>query len=149
MDLGCGGFYGVNQTAFGVYADMGFHTEIPLVALLCLAHIGVAFVCLVLGRGRCRNQGGIHDRATAHQQGLFLQIAGNCLKQHFCQVVPLKQVAEIKNGRFVRNGIMCQIKPGEFTHAMHVVKCFFGTWVGQVIPLLLRTAVQTGDLSAI
>ena len=43
------------KPAFGIHADMGLHAEIPLVALLCLAHIRVAPGLSVLGRGRCRN----------------------------------------------------------------------------------------------
>ena len=40
----------VYQTLLCVSADMRFHAEVHLLALLARMHIGVAFVLLVLGR---------------------------------------------------------------------------------------------------
>ena len=47
-----------------IHADMSFHAEIPLIALLGLVHLGVAFLAGVLGRGGRGNDRGIHYRAV-------------------------------------------------------------------------------------
>ena len=54
---------GVHQLGLRVHPNVGLHAEVPLVALLNLVHLGVAFTALVLGRARCSNQGGIHHGA--------------------------------------------------------------------------------------
>ena len=59
---------GVHQTGLRVHPNMGFHAEVPLVALLNLVHLGVALTGLVLGRARCSNQGGIHHGARLGQR---------------------------------------------------------------------------------
>jgi len=46
---------------------MGFHAEVPLVALLCLVHFRVTITRAVLGGAGCRNQGGIDHGALFEQ----------------------------------------------------------------------------------
>ena len=47
--VGCCCSYGMNVARCGIYASVHFHTEISLVALLGLVHLGVAGFFLVLG----------------------------------------------------------------------------------------------------
>ena len=46
-----------------VHADVGLQTEVPLVSLLRLMHLRVAFARAVLGRRRRMHNGRIDDRA--------------------------------------------------------------------------------------
>ena len=50
-----------------------FIPEVPPLALARLLHLRVTFPGRVLGRGRCRNDRGIHNRAGLEQQLLLLQ----------------------------------------------------------------------------
>ena len=43
-----GGRKTVRQTRFGINTDVRFHTEVPLIALLGLVHLRIAFTLLVL-----------------------------------------------------------------------------------------------------
>jgi len=54
---------GVHQTGLRVHPNMGFHTEVPLIALLNLVHFGVALTGLVFGGAGRSNQGSIHHGA--------------------------------------------------------------------------------------
>ncbi len=72
MGIGRGGEHRVNQFGMAVYPDMGLHAEVPLVAFLGLAHLGVTAFRLVLGRGRSGDDRGIHNGASADLQPLEL-----------------------------------------------------------------------------
>ena len=50
--VGRGGVRPVHQARVGIDADVDLHAEVPLVALLCLMHLGVARVIFVLRRRR-------------------------------------------------------------------------------------------------
>jgi len=52
---------------------MRLHSEMPLIALLRLAHLRIARLALVLRRRRCGDDGGIDDGALAHQQAAFFE----------------------------------------------------------------------------
>ena len=65
---------GVHQTGLRVHPNMGLHTEVPLVALLNLVHLGVALTALILGRARCSNQGGVYHGARLEQQAVSGQL---------------------------------------------------------------------------
>jgi hypothetical protein len=60
----------VYQPGFGVYADLRFHAEIPLIAFLGRVHLGIAHAARVLGRAERSNQRGINDRTRFEQQTL-------------------------------------------------------------------------------
>ena len=45
-----GRHYGMNDLGFAVHPDMGFHAEVPLIPLLGLVHVRIAFPLPVLGR---------------------------------------------------------------------------------------------------
>jgi hypothetical protein len=55
----------VDQSDAAVGADMQLHAEIPLIALLALAHLRVAPLVFVLGRGRGGDQGGIYNSGVS------------------------------------------------------------------------------------
>ena len=59
--------HAMDQPRLRIHADVRLHAEIPLVTLLCLVHLGIAFPARVLGRARCRDDGGIDDGAFFHE----------------------------------------------------------------------------------
>ena len=52
---------------------MCLHTKVPLVALLCLVHLGV-MLGAILGRAGCGHQDGAHHRAGLGQQTALNQL---------------------------------------------------------------------------
>jgi hypothetical protein len=67
----CGGAnHGVHQAAFGIDTNVGFHAEVPLIALARLMHLRVTFLRAVLGRARRRDDRGVDDRALPQHQPL-------------------------------------------------------------------------------
>ena len=72
-DVGRGAGETVHQPRVGIGADVGLHTEVPLVALLGLVHLGIARLVPVLGRGGRGDDGGIHHRALRQHQPLRAQ----------------------------------------------------------------------------
>ena len=71
--VGCGGHHGVDQAAVAIGTDVGFHAELPLVALLGLMHPGIAAAVLVLRRARGVDDGGVDKGALAHQHAPLLE----------------------------------------------------------------------------
>lgn len=61
---------GVNQTRFSVHADMGLHSEVPLVAFFGLVHLGVTLTTAVLGGARCSNQCRVNHCSCLEHQAL-------------------------------------------------------------------------------
>ena len=61
----------------GSAADVRLHPEVPLLALAGLAHLGVARLVLVLGRGRGGDDRRIHNRPGLQQQPLLLKQRAN------------------------------------------------------------------------
>ena len=73
VDVGRGTVDGVQEARVAVHADVGLRAEIPLVALLGLLHLGVAFAVCVLGRTRRCDQRRVDRRADARHQAIGLQ----------------------------------------------------------------------------
>jgi len=71
----------VHQLAIPVRANVRFHPEIPLMALLGLVHLRVAFALGILGRGRRGAERGVHQRAFAQQQPARGPVALMALKR--------------------------------------------------------------------
>ena len=150
-DLGRGAFDGMDQTTLGIDADMvhlcglaplvsasrfagppygrpspsACHAEVPLVAFLGLAHLGIAFLVLILGRTRRSDQGGVDDRATFHAQPFLAQNGIDLGKDGNRQFVLFQQMAETKDRAFVRHHIFKSIESCELAQQGNVVQRFF------------------------
>jgi len=58
MFVGGGGHQCMSQANLGIHTYMGFHTEVPFIALLGLMHLRVTFILFVFsGAGRFFNRG--------------------------------------------------------------------------------------------
>ena len=144
-DVGdCGGraFDAMDQAALGIDANMGFHAEVPLVALLGLRHLGVALLVLVLGRTRGGDQRRIDDRAALHGQTLLGKHAGHFSEDGGGQIVLFQQMAEAQDGAFVGHDVFGGIQPGKLTQQGNVVQGFFHRRVGVTKPLLHEANAQ-------
>lgn len=84
----------MHQPRVLIHADMSLVAEMPRVALLRLAGVRIALLFTVLCRGRCRNDGGIHDRALLENQPARLQKLQNLCKQPLLKTVFHQQRAE-------------------------------------------------------
>ena len=132
---------GVHQTGLRVHPNMGFHTEVPLIALLNLVHLGVAFTALVLGRARCSNQGGIHHGARLEQQAMGGQLGVDDLQNLRTQRVLFEQMTKsqdadpVWNALGTANAYEVSVKAG-------LEQGFFGPQVRQAKPLLQAVNAQ-------
>jgi len=80
----------MNDFRLAVHADMRFHAEVPLVALLCLMHLGIPLLGPVLRRtGRTDNRR-IHDGPVAELQPVRRQIVPDSCKELLVQLVIAK-----------------------------------------------------------
>ena len=70
----------MHQSRFGIDPNVRLHPEMPLVTFFSLMHFRITFTRAILCRGRCRNQGGIHDTAFAHEQALLRQVQVDSVK---------------------------------------------------------------------
>ena len=136
VDVGRRARHGVHQARPSVHADVRLHTEVPVVALLRLLHLRVAFTLGVLGRARRGDQRGIDRRPGAHEQALNAQQVVDDAQHVHRQVVPLQQVAKPKDGGLVGQPVQRAVELGELTVQRHVVQRLFHRGVRQAEPLL-------------
>lgn len=65
----------MDQAGILVHAEVDFHAEVPLVAILGLMHLRIALASLVLGGAGRRDQGGVHDPALSHRHAMLAQMS--------------------------------------------------------------------------
>ena len=140
--VGGGDHDGMHQLAVPIRPDVRFHPEIPLVALAGLVHFRVAFLFLVLGGGRCGDQGGVHQGAFAQQQAAGGQVGVDGGKEAFAQVMRFKQTPEFQERGGVGHPLGGQINAGKSLQCLAVVERVFEGFVGQPIPLLEKIHPQ-------
>ena len=132
---------GVHQLGLRVHPNMGLHAEVPLVALLNLVHLGVAFTALVLGRARCSNQGGIHHGARLEQQAMGGQLGVDDLQNLWAQFVLFEQMTKSQDADPVWNALgaadACKVAV-----EAGLEQGFFGPQVRQAKPLLQAVNAQ-------
>mmetsp|Transcript_53128 Transcript_53128/g.124272 ORF Transcript_53128/g.124272 Transcript_53128/m.124272 type:complete len:381 (+) Transcript_53128:1249-2391(+) len=144
VDVGRCAHHRVHQAGCSIHADVGLHPEVPVVALLGLAHLRVALTLGVLGRARRGDQRRIHRGAAAQHQALVLQQVGDDPQHVHRQVMPLQQVAEPKDRRLVGQPCGGAIELGELAVQRHVVQRFFHRRITQPEPLLQVVDAQHG-----
>lgn len=81
---------GVDQSRVNIDADVRLHAEVPLLALLGLAHLGVSLTLIVLGRAKRRDDGGIHNSAGPEHQALLAQTGVDGGQYLGSQLMPLQ-----------------------------------------------------------
>jgi hypothetical protein len=68
------------------------HPEVPLIALLRLMHLGIAFLLGVLGRGRRMDDRRIHNGAFAHKQSPLRKQAVDLAEQRLGELVRFAEI---------------------------------------------------------
>lgn len=142
MHVGRGGNDGVNQLGLAIDADVGLHAKVPLVALLGLAHLGIALAFPVLGRRRGVDDRRIDDGARADFHPVRLQMPADLLEQLLAQVMGFQQVTELADGGLVRGAFPTQVDADEVAHRQRVVEGFLDRRVGEVEPVLEKVDAQ-------
>ena len=143
IDVGCRAHHGVNQPRVGIHADVGFHAEVPLIALLGLVHLGVTGAGAVLGGTGCGNQGGVHHRALAQHQALVGERGVDGGQDSFGQMVFFQQVPESKDADPVRNAFDAG-QADKLPVQRGLEEGLFHGQVGQAEPLLDEVDAQHG-----
>ena len=134
----------MDQAGVLVDADMDFHPEIPLVAILGLVHLRIALPLFVLGGAGGRDQGGINDRALPHRHPSRAEVGFDGLKNMFAQLVHLQQVAEGQDRGLIGDPIIDQLDSGKAAHDGHLDQGLFHGRVAERIPLLQQVDAQHG-----
>ena len=75
--------------------DLRLHPKIPLIPLLTLVHLGVAFLTRVLRRRRRVDDYRIHDRPFFHEQLPLTEQLPHFRKDLSGQIIHLQKVAEL------------------------------------------------------
>ena len=143
IDVGRCAHHCMNQTRVGVYADVCFHSEVPLVALLHLVHLRVTLASGVLGRAGCRNQGGVDSCAALEQQALGGQRAVDSSQYLNAELVLFEQVAKAQNAHAIRNALGAG-EAREVAVQRRLEQSLFHGQVRQAEPLLQKMNAQHG-----
>ncbi|OLH31316.1 hypothetical protein DXO27_10025, partial [Xanthomonas oryzae pv. oryzae] len=93
----------VHQPGVIVHPDVRLHPEVILIPFLGLVHVRIALALLVLGRTGRRNDRGIHDRPAPQTLPLARQVRVDPVEQLARQIMPLQQMPEVENRRFIRH----------------------------------------------
>ena len=142
VDIGRCAHHRVNQTRVGIDTDVRLHTEMPLIALLGLVHLGVALAAAVLGRTGRGNQRGVHDGAALEQQPLGLQGGIDRGQDRLGQLVLFEKVAKPQDRALIGKSAAAEIESCELLKQRHVVERFFHGRVRQIEPLLQEVNTQ-------
>src|ERR1039457_1691138 len=122
---------------------MGFHAEIPRVAFLGLAHLGVSFLFGILCGGGRSNDGGIHDGAFSHEQFALL-LSSRPTSSKSCLVKSCSSSRWRKWSSVVASGTDSTLRsiPVKVRIAWTLVDRVFERFVRQPIPLLEKVDAQ-------
>lgn len=134
--------YGMDELGTAVDTDMGFHTEVPLIALARLAHLRIALLLLVLGGTRGANDTGINNGAAGNLQPVLLQILIDQVEQLVTQIVLLHQVAELADCGLVRYRLPTEVDADKLSQRAGIVEGFLGRRIRQVEPVLDEVNAQ-------
>src|SRR6516165_7873267 len=97
------------------------HPEVPLVAFLCLVHLGIAGLVGILGRGWRSDDRRIDNRAGGHLQSLRREVPLHLVEQPPAESVRLAQVAEAAHRRLVRYRLAAEVDADETAHRLRIV----------------------------
>lgn len=134
--------YGMDELRAAVDTDMGFHTEVPLIAFARLAHLRIALLLLVLGGTWGANDTGINDGAAGNLQPVLLQILIHQMEQLVAQVVLLHQMTELADRSLVRHRLSAEVDADKLSQRAGIVEGFFGRRIRQVEPVLDEVDTQ-------
>ncbi len=121
---------------------MGLHAEVPLPALAHLVPLRVAFPALIFGRGRCLQDGRVHDGAGADLQPMLGQIRVDPGEEALAQLMPFEQMTKLAHRRLVQRGLAAKVDTDKAAHRRRLVERVLNRRIGQVEPLLKQVNPQ-------
>ena len=140
--LGGRGGGAVHQPGFGIDPNVGLGAKVIWLALAGVTHFGITCPRLVLGRGRCRDERGIHQGALGHQQAALTQHRVDGVKEGRGQARCFQPVAKLEQRGGVRYRGAAQIEAEKAAKRLAVVDGIFPCLVGQPEPLLQEVEAQ-------
>ena len=144
VDVGRCADDGMHQTRIDIHPNVGFHAEVPLLALLGLVHLGVTFAAAVFGRTGRSNQGGIDHRSGLEHQPPGRQCGVDGGQQWDAQAVVLKQMAKPQDGGLIGQAHGAWVKARKLAVKRDVMQGLFHGGVRQAKPLLQKVNAQHG-----
>ena len=142
MNIRCRTDDAVHQPGIRIHPNVGLHSEVPLIALLGLMHLGITLPRTVLGRARYSNQGGVNNRSGLKQQAPLGQGGVDGSHDLQAQVVGFKKMAKPQDGRFIGQACGTGIKSCKFTLDRRVVQRLLHRRGKQPKPLLKEMNTQ-------
>ena len=122
----------VRHTRPRVHSDVHLHPQTPIVPLLRLVQLRVALAALVLGRGRRRDDAGVHDRARLQPQPLVRKVRVDRRGQLSSKTPALPQIAQVQDRRLVLQRLG-QVQPDEGTRRLGFVEQVPDALVAEVV----------------
>ena len=142
MHIGWRNIDGMDNLLFAIHANVSLHAKIPLIAFFGLMHLGIAFLVVILCRGRRRNDRGVHNRSIADLDPLRLEMFVHRRKNLFAYSFFFYEMTEFADRRLVRRCFCAEVDPDKFAHRIAVVKAIFRLRVRQIEPLLKEVDPQ-------
>ena len=84
----------MDQATFGIYAYVGFVSEVPGIALFNLMCLRVPLLFLVFGRRGRRDNGGVHNGSLFQNQTPLHEHGDHLRKELLLQAIPYQQIPE-------------------------------------------------------
>jgi hypothetical protein len=125
MGIGCCGRDRVHQTRLGINANMCLHAKIPLVGLLGLLHLGVAFTRAVFGLAGRTYQGGVHNSDGFEHQATVNQLGIDGDQYLLTQSVLFEQMAKAQDDALIGQASDARIQVRKSAVQRDVVKGLF------------------------
>lgn len=125
----------IHQARLDIHTDMGFHAEVPLIALLGLVHLWGALAVLVLGRNSAHES--VWHRRWCPGATTGRDHPGSPLitPRTLPALVLFQHTTEVEDGGFVGNALQAQ--PSKLAQNSRLIQCLFHRWIA-VVELVLH-----------
>ncbi len=112
----------MDYLGLAVYADMGLHTEVPLVALPGLVHLRVSGLIFIFGGAGSVYNSGINYGARTDLQPVLGKVLADENEKLFAEIMGLKNVTELAYCRLIGSGFPAKVDTDKVTHGAGIIK---------------------------
>jgi len=142
VEVGCGIDDSVRQARICIHPNMRLHAKVPLITLLDLLHIRVAFTAAVFGGAWCGNQGGVYYGARLKHQTACGQFGVNAVQDLWRQAVDFQEMAKAQDGGLIGDAGHARVQVGKLPVQGYVMQALFHGRVGVPKELLQSMDAQ-------
>ena len=142
MDISGCRHQGVDQSGFGIDANVGLNPKVVLISLLRLVHLRIARTAIILGRTGRRDQRRIDRRTAFEQKSLGLEDCVYFGQYDLGQAKLLEKMPKPQYRRFVWQAGGAGIQASKPTIDRHVVQSLFHRRIGIIVPKLQEMNTQ-------